>query len=126
MKNLDLLEKAIKISFKNKQLLTTALTHRSYLNEHPKDSLSSNERFEFLGDAILEFIVSRRLFILLPHLDEGILTTLRSLIVKTDSLAEAGSRFQLGEFLLLSRGEEETGGRGNKSLLANPFETLIG
>jgi len=126
MKNLDLLEKAIKISFKNKQLLTTALTHRSYLNEHPKESLSSNERFEFLGDAILEFIVSRKLFTLFPHLDEGILTTLRSLIVKTDSLAEVGNRFQLGECLLLSKGEEETGGRVNKSLLANTFEALTG
>ncbi len=126
MKNLDLLEKSIKITFKNKQLLTTALTHRSYLNEQPKENLSSNERFEFLGDAILEFIVSRRLFTLFPHLDEGIMTTLRSLIVKTDSLAEAGNRFQLGEFLLLSRGEEETGGRVNKSLLANTFEALTG
>jgi ribonuclease-3 len=126
MKNQNLLEKVIKISFKNKQLLNTALTHRSYLNEHPKENLSSNERLEFLGDAILEFIVSRKLFSLFPHLDEGILTTLRSLIVKTDSLAEAGNRFQLGEFLLLSKGEEETGGRVNKSLLANTFEALTG
>jgi ribonuclease-3 len=126
MKNLNLLEKAIEISFREKQLLTHALTHRSYLNEHPQENLASNERLEFLGDAILEFIVSRKLFTLLPHLDEGILTTLRSLIVKTDSLAEAGDRFHLGEFLLLSKGEEETGGRANKSLLANTFEALTG
>jgi ribonuclease-3 len=126
MKNLNILEKAIEISFREKQLLTHALTHRSYLNEHPQENLASNERLEFLGDAILEFIVSRKLFTLLPHLDEGILTTLRSLIVKTDSLAEAGDRFHLGEFLLLSKGEEETGGRANKSLLANTFEALTG
>lgn len=126
MKNQNLLEKEIKINFQNEQLLTTALTHRSYLNEHPKENLSSNERLEFLGDAILEFIVSRKLFNLFPNLDEGVLTTLRSLIVKTDSLAKAGSRFHLGDFLFLSRGEEETGGRENKSLLANTFEALTG
>jgi len=126
MKNLSSLEKTIKINFNNKQLLKTALTHRSYLNEHPKEKLSSNERLEYLGDAVLEFIVSEKLFNLFPNLDEGILTTLRSLLVKTGSLAEAASKFELGDYLFLSKGEVDTGGRKNKSLLANTFEALIG
>ncbi len=126
MKSLSPLEEAIKISFNNKQLLKTALTHRSYLNEHPKEELSSNERLEYLGDAILEFIVSEKLFNLFPNLDEGVLTTLRSLLVKTGSLAEAAGKFKLGDYLFLSKGEVDTGGKKNKSLLANTFEALIG
>jgi len=126
MKSLSSLEKTIKFNFKDKQLLKMALTHRSYLNEHPKEDLSSNERLEFLGDAILEFIVSEKLFALFPNLDEGILTTFRSQIVKTGSLAEVAGKFDLGDFLFLSKGEEETGGRKNRSLLANAFEALIG
>lgn len=126
MKNLNPLEKKIKITFKDKSLLKTALTHRSYLNEHPQEDLSSNERLEFLGDAILEFIVSEELFSLFPNLNEGVLTTFRSQIVKTGSLAEAAKEFNLGDFLFLSKGEEETEGRKNRSLLANTFEALVG
>ncbi len=120
------LEKKIEIDFKDKNLLKKALIHRSYLNEHPKEKLPSNERLEFLGDAILEFIISEKIYTLFPELNEGILTTFRSQIVKTDSLAQAANQFQLGEYLLLSKGEEEGGGRKNKSLLANAFEALIG
>lgn len=126
MKDLSLLENQIEINFKEKVLLKTALTHRSYLNEHPKEKLSSNERLEFLGDAILEFIVSKKIFSFFQDQSEGFLTALRSQIVKTESLAEAADQCHLGNFLLLSRGEEETGGRKNKSLLANVFEALIG
>lgn len=126
MKDLSLLEKQIGIIFKDKKCLRTALTHRSYLNEHPQEKISSNERLEFLGDAILEFLVSQKLFSLFPGLNEGVLTTFRSQIVKTGSLAEVANRYHLGEFLFLSKGEEETGGRKNRSLLANTFEALIG
>ena len=123
--NLTNIEKSLEVSFKNKSLLTQALTHRSYLNEHP-DFASSNERLEFLGDAILEFWVSRELFERFPGLPEGVLTDLRAKIVRTESLTGIGRKLNLGRFLLLSRGEEIGGGRENESLLANCFEALIG
>jgi ribonuclease-3 len=126
MKDLSLLEKQIKIDFKNKSLLKNSLIHRSYLNEHPKEKLPSNERLEYLGDAILEFLVSQKIFNLSPNLNEGTMTALRSQIVKTDSLTQAARNYQLGDFLFLSKGEEEGGGRKNKTLLANTFEALVG
>lgn len=119
------LERTLKLDFKDKRWLTEALTHRSYLNEHPGFG-SSNERLEFLGDAILEFWVSRELFQRFPHLPEGVLTDLRAKIVRTESLANFGRKLNLGRFLFLSRGEETGGGRENESLLANCFEALIG
>lgn len=125
-KDLKKLEKAVKIRFKDQSLLRQALTHRSYLNEHPKLKLSSNERLEFLGDAILEFFISNTLFEKHPKLPEGDLTAMRSRVVCTDSLAKVGRKLKLGDFLFLSKGEEVSGGRKNKSLLANGVEALIG
>lgn len=110
---------------KNKQLFDLAFTHRSYLNESKKE-LESNERLEFLGDSILSFVVSRYLYKTYPNFDEGILTNLRSLLVNTKSIAEAARSLEFGKFLKLSRGEEESKGRENESLLANSFEAFIG
>lgn len=112
-------------SIKNKKLLEEALTHRSYLNE-VKEKISSNERLEFLGDSILSFIVSDYLFNNYPEFNEGKLTNLRSLLVNTKMLADMAKECNLGQMLRLSKGEEESGGRNNPSLLADTFEAFIG
>ncbi len=125
MNNIDQLQQKINIKFKNPDLLILALTHRSYLNENKKLK-SSNERIEFLGDAILEYWVSLKLYSLFPDFDEGQLTNLRSLIVCTENLASISRSFDLGSFILLSRGEATHNGRQNISLLADTFESLIG
>ena len=125
MDKINQLQKKINIKFKDPQKLVLALTHRSYLNEN-RQLKSSNERLEFLGDAILEYWSSEKLFTLFPSFDEGQLTNLRSLIVCTQNLAEIGISFDLGSFILLSRGEETHGGRENISLLADTFESIIG
>ena len=111
--------------FKDPNLLRHAFIHRSFLNEHRSEK-QSNERLEFLGDSILSFVVSRYLFELFPDHPEGILTNLRSNIVNTRSLATVANDLKLGEKLLLSKGEEEGGGRTNTSLLADTYEALIG
>lgn len=126
MNDLSVLENNLEVSFNNKDLLKEALTHRSYLNEHPATAKSSNERLEFLGDAVLEFLISRLLFERFPHSQEGILTASRSFIVQTKSLAQAAIKFNLGTYLMLSKGEEDGGGRKNLGLLENAFEALIG
>ena len=125
MDKIDELQKKIKVKFKNPEFLLLALTHRSYLNENRKLK-SSNERLEFLGDAILEYWVSQKLYSLFPDFDEGQLTNLRSLIVCTDNLANISNSFDLGSFILLSRGEATHNGRQNISLLADTLESLIG
>jgi len=116
---------SIKKSFKNKDLFDLALTHRSWVNEH-KGIRPSNERLEFLGDAVLEFIVSKELYSKFPDQEEGYLTALRANIVNTTSLAEIAKKLDLGSILFLSRGEEESGGRTNTSLLADTVEAIIG
>ena len=110
---------------KNKKLLEEAITHRSYLNE-VKEKVSSNERLEFLGDSILSFIVSDYLFNKYPTFNEGKLTNLRSLLVNTKMLASLAKECDLGSHLRLSKGEEESGGRNNQSLLADSFEAYLG
>jgi len=119
------LEKALQTAFKNKALLQTAITHRSYLNEHKKIE-QSNERLEFLGDAVLELVVSQYLYSEYPEYCEGKLTNLRSKIVQTKTLASLAKKLQLPEFLLLSKGEKEGGGNNNDSLLADTLEAVIG
>jgi len=119
------LEKALQTAFKNKALLQTAITHRSYLNEHKKIE-QSNERLEFLGDAVLELVVSQYLYSEYPDYSEGKLTNLRSKIVQTKTLASIAKKLQLPEFLLLSKGEKEGGGSNNDSLLADTLEAVIG
>lgn len=115
----------LNVTFKNPDLLTEAFTHRSFLNEAGKNR-ASNERLEFLGDAILSFLVSRYLYVTYPEQPEGILTNLRSTIVKTETLSDMAQKLSLGSFLFLSRGEEKGGGRTNPSLLADTFEALLG
>lgn len=111
--------------FKDQKFFENAFIHRSYLNE-TKSEIESNERLEFLGDSILSFIVSSHLFKTYPQFDEGILTNLRSLVVNTKSLAKAAEALDFGSYLKLSKGEEESGGRKNESILANTFESFIG
>ncbi len=127
MSKTNLLELQIKIgvAFQNEDLLHRAFIHRSYLNENSKEK-ESNERLEFLGDAVLEFVVSENLFSHFKTEDEGHLTALRSRLVNTISLAGTAKELSLGELLYLSRGEESSGGRQNRSLLANTVEALIG
>lgn len=119
-------EQTIGVVFKNKDILKTAFTHRSYLNEKPEEKLSSNERLEFLGDAILEFWVSKTIFRQFPKMPEGLLTNFRSQVVCTQSLATIAQKLNLGNYLLLSIGEEKEKGRKNQTLLANTFEALTG
>lgn len=112
-------------TFKDQKLFEQAFTHRSYLNE-TKKGLESNERLEFLGDSILSFVVSQYLYATYPQFNEGILTNLRSLLVNTKSLAQVAKNLQFGKLLRLSKGEEESKGRENDSLLANCLEAFIG
>lgn len=111
--------------FKNKDLFEQAFIHRSYLNE-TKEALSSNERLEFLGDSVLSFVVSKYLYSKYPNFDEGILTNLRATLVNTITLAQVARELNLGDLLKLSKGEEESKGRENTSLLADSFEAFIG
>lgn len=115
----------LKSEFKNKDLFDQALTHRSWVNEH-KGVRDSNERMEFLGDAILEFVVSEEIYNLFPNKEEGYLTALRANLVNTIALAEIAEKLGLGQILFLSKGEEDGGGRSNTSLLANTVEAIIG
>ncbi|MBI2011541.1 ribonuclease III [Candidatus Daviesbacteria bacterium] len=108
-----------------KPIFQTAFTHRSFLNE-ASGNIESNERLEFLGDAILSFIISSYLFDSRLSDTEGELTNLRSFIVKTASLAKAAENLNLGKYLRMSKGEEMTGGRENTQLLANTYEALLG
>jgi len=117
--------KTLENMFKNKENLKHALTHKSWVNEHSKVR-TSNERLEFLGDAVLEFIVSKELYNKFPNKEEGYLTALRANLVNTVNLAFVAKNLGLGKFLLLSKGEEDTGGRTNQSLLANTVEAIIG
>lgn len=115
----------IKTIFKDEKLFKMALTHKSSLNEMP-ELKESNERLEFLGDAILEFVVTESLYKSFPDKQEGYLTALRANLVNTQNLAELAKRLGVGELILLSRGEEDGGGRENPSLLADTVEALIG
>lgn len=117
-------EKKLGVAFVDKDFLIKALTHRSYLNEH-KDNLESNERLEFLGDSVLQFLTSEYLYKNFPS-PEGLLTSYRAAVVRTESLAEESIKLGIGEFLLLSKGEESTGGRERPYILANTFESLLG
>jgi len=116
----------LKLKFKNPQTLKHAFIHRSYLNEHKDFKGESNERLEFLGDSVLSIAVSDFLFKKLKNSPEGELTQTRASLVRTETLAQISNRLDLGSYLYLSKGEEDSGGRTNKSILANTFEALIG
>ncbi|OPJ55626.1 ribonuclease III [Alkalithermobacter paradoxus] len=119
-------EKKIKYSFKNKEYIIEALTHSSYANESKHLNIKHNERLEFLGDSVLGIIVSHHLFVDQNKLPEGELTKLRANIVCEESLSEAANKLNLGQYLLLGKGEEATGGRERISNLADAFEAVIG
>lgn len=121
----DTLQKTISVTFTNQELLKNAFYHRSYLNE-AKHIKHSNERLEFLGDAILSFLTSRFLYERYVDYPEGTLTNIRSSLVKTKTLGETANELGFGDLLFLSHGEEESGGRKNMSLLADSFEAFLG
>jgi ribonuclease-3 len=120
------LEARLGVKFKNPALLRQALVHSSYVNENPGLAPESNERLEFLGDAVLGLIVADELFTAYPRLDEGKLTELRTQLVRRDTLAAAARALGLGEALLFGRGEEAGGGRERPTNLARSFEALVG
>lgn len=126
MINLTKLEKNLGLTFNHQELLKTALTHRSCLNETKEKELQSNERLEFLGDAVLSLVVSKFLYEKFSTVGEGDLTNYRASLVKGKALAKVAIEIGLGSYLLLSRGEEEENGRQNPGLLADALEALIG
>jgi ribonuclease-3 len=120
------LEQNLGFVFADKSLLQRALTHRSYLNEHPEFPLEDNERLEFLGDAVLDFVTGEYLYHRFPELKEGALTSLRSVLVRRETLARFATRHDLGRFLQMGHGEAESGGRTRLTTLCAAFEALIG
>lgn len=126
MKEFGKLEKKLEVNFKNKDLLTQAFCHRSYLNENPKKEMEHNERLEFLGDAVLELVVTEILYKHYPKRPEGELTAWRAALVNADSLSQAARELDFNDYLLLSRGEAKDGGKARAFILANAFEAFIG
>lgn len=123
--NIVELEKRIGYEFQNGNLLEQALTHRSYANEHPEENIQHNESLEFLGDSVLGFIVSFWIYEHFPNLDEGKLSKIKAYLVSARTLARRAEALGLGQFLRLNRGEEKTGGRSKKTLLADAYEAII-
>lgn len=126
LNTLKKLQDELSIHFKAEKILKNAFIHRSYLNEHKSFTGQSNERLEFLGDSVLSLVVSKFLYANLPQSPEGELTQLRAALVRTETLAKLAENLSLGQYLFLSKGEEDTGGRTNKTILANTFEALLG
>jgi ribonuclease-3 len=122
----ETLEEKIKIKFKDANMLDAAFVHKSYLNEHKDKKKEHNERLEFLGDAVLELVVTDFLYKNFPAKGEGVLTNWRAALVKGRHLAEIAVNLDLGVYLYLSRGEERSGGRKKNYILANTLEALIG
>lgn len=120
------LEKKLGFKFKNTNLLMTVFVHRSYMNEHREEELTHNERLEFLGDAVLELVVTEYLYKNYPDRSEGEMTNWRSALVKGNNLANVAKKLDLGKYLHLSHGEEKSGGREKPYILANTVEALIG
>lgn len=120
------LEEKIGVHFKQVRNIENVFVHRSYLNENKNFYLPSNEKLEFLGDSVLSLITSVYLYKNFPHLKEGDYTEIKAAIVRTESLAEASTHLGLGEYLLLSKGQSQEGGRSNRNILADCFEALIG
>jgi len=126
MPDWKLLQKKLGVKFSNLALLQQALVHRSYLNEMPDSGLESNERLEFLGDAVLGLVVAGKLFEDYPKHPEGLLTEMRVALVRRDTLARVAKTLSLGEYLFLGRGEEAAGGRGRPSNLSAAYEAVVG
>ena len=126
MKDFSKLEKALDVSFKDKDLLTQAFIHRSYLNENPEFKLDHNERLEFLGDAVLELVVTEYLYQKYPKEPEGELTNWRAALVNAKMLSEIAKDLDFNDFLLLSKGESKELGKARQYILANTFESFVG
>ena len=119
-------EKKIGVEFKDKALLQKAFVHRSYINENQEQGLEHNERLEFLGDAVLELVVTNFLYNKYTDKPEGELTSYRSALVNTNTLSNVAERLGANEYLLLSRGESQDTGRARSFILANTFESIVG
>jgi len=126
MNDFSILEKQLKVEFNNKNLLTQAFCHRSYLNENPDCGLENNERLEFLGDAVLELVITEHLYGQYPKKAEGELTNWRAALVNAKMLAEIARNLGFNDFILLSRGEEKEEGKARQYILANTFEAFVG
>ena len=126
MKDFSILEKKLGLRFNNKDLLTQAFAHRSYLNENPDFNLEHNERLEFLGDAVIELIVTEHLYKEYPEKAEGDLTNWRAALVNAKMMTSVSEELGFNEFLLLSRGEAKEGGKARAYILANTFEAVLG
>ncbi len=126
VKNLSQFEEKLVLKFNNEDLLLQALTHRSYLNEHPSAAVGHNERLEFLGDAVLELVVTEALYRRFPEKPEGDLTSFRAALVNAKMLAEVSVAIGVNDYLRLSRGEAKDIGRARQYILANTFEALVG
>lgn len=126
MKDFSLLEKKLGIEFKNKNLLIESFCHRSFLNEHPEFPYPHNERLEFLGDAVLELVVTEYLFKNFPEKSEGELTKVRAALVNAKMLSEISVKLGFWDYILISKGEEKGNQKGKMTILANAFEALIG
>ncbi len=126
MKDLSKLEKKLGVQFKNKDLLTQAFIHRSYLNENPNFHLYHNERLEFLGDAVLELVVTKYLFENYPKKQEGIMTNWRAALVNSKMLSRVARDLDFNDFLFLSQGEAKEKGKARQFILANSFEAFVG
>jgi ribonuclease III len=120
------LEAALGFTFRDRGLLMEALVHRSYLHEHPDSALPANERLEFLGDAVLGLVIAEHIFHRYPEKREGVLTSIRAAVVKTPTLARMAAALHLGDYVLMSKGEEAGGGRTRPAILACSYEALTG
>ena len=126
MKDFSILEKKLGLNFKNKDLLAQAFTHRSYLNENQEFKLEHNERLEFLGDAVIELIVTEHLYKEYPEKSEGDLTNWRAALVNAKMMTSVAEELGFNDFLLLSKGESKELGKARAYILANTFEALLG
>ena len=126
MKDFSEFERIVNVAFQDKNLLNQAFLHRSYLNEHRNLKLEHNERLEFLGDAVLELVVTDFLFREYPEKNEGELTAYRSALVNTTTLSSVATSLRMNDFLLLSKGEAKDTGRARQYILANTYEALVG
>jgi ribonuclease-3 len=120
------LENLLGYRFKNSSLLAQALTHRSFVNEHEGENLRNNESLEFLGDAVLGFAISARIFQHYPELTEGELSKIKAYLVSAANLVLFAEGIQLGDYVRLSRGEEKTGGRTKRAIVVDAYEAIIG
>lgn len=126
MKDFSTFEKSIGVKFNDKIILTQAFIHRSYINENPRSGLEHNERLEFLGDAVIELVVTDFLYRKYTDHHEGDLTAYRSALVNAVIMAEAASDLSMNDYLLLSKGEQKDTGRARQTILANTYESFVG